>query len=324
MKAITIPSYGGPDALSLSDVPKRDPFGTQLLVRVAACGINPVDAKIRKGALPLPFTFPLILGYDVSGTVEAAGPGVRDFGLGDEVYFSGELLDPGAYAEYVIVDESVAAFKPVGLSHVEAASVPVAGMTAWQALFDRAGAGPGDVVLVHGAAGGVGSMAVQLASWAGCEVLATCGKSNIAYVEDLGADLVIDYKAQDFVQEVLEATADEGVSVVVDTVGGEVLTRSLEALMPGGRLVSLVPENLSGLPLESLRPGFMRNAEIHLHFMERRRDALDALARLFERGFLEPSVEEVIPLDPTRIGSAHGRMESSHGRGKIVIQVDKE
>jgi NADPH2:quinone reductase len=324
MKAITLPSFGGPERLAVSEVPKRDPFGTQLLVRVAACGVNPVDAKIRKGAIPLPFTFPLVLGYDVSGVVESAGPGVRDFGPGDEVFFSQELLDPGGYAEYVIVDESVAAFKPVGLSHVEAASLPIAGMTAWQALFDRAGAGPGDVVLVHGAAGGVGSMAVQLASWAGCEVLATCGKANAAFVEDLGADLVLDYRSQDFVQEVLDATAGEGASVILDTVGGEVLIRSLEALMPGGRLVSIVAENLAGLPLEALRPGYMRNAELHLHFMERRRETLDALARLLERGFLEPSVEQVIPLDPFRIGEAHARMESSHGRGKIVIQIGKE
>ncbi len=324
MRALTLPRFGGPELFEPVRLPVPEPEAGQLLVKVLACGINPVDAKIRRGALDLPFSFPLIPGYDVSGVVEAVGERVRDFAPGDEVYFSQELTENGGYAEYTCVAEEVAAFKPVGLSHVEAASVPIAGMTAWQALFDRAGVVPGETVLIHGGAGGVGSMAVQLASWAGAEVFATAGPRNQAFLEELGVELCLDYSRQDFVKEVLEATAGEGVDVVLDTVGGEVLLRSLEALAPGGRLVAVVPENLAGLSLEGLRAGFFRNAEIHLHFMERRRETLDSLARLLERGFLQPVVDLVIPLNADAVAEAHRRMEGGHGRGKVVIQLEKE
>lgn len=323
MRALTLPRFGGPELLEPADLPVPEPGPGQLLVKVLACGINPVDAKIRRGALDLPFSFQLVLGYDVSGVVEAVGEEVQDFAAGDEVYFSQELTENGGYAEYTCVKEEVVAFKPVGLSHVEAASVPIAGMTAWQALFDRAGVVSGEAVLVHGGAGGVGSLAVQLASWAGAEVFATAGPRNQAFLEELGADLCLDYTRQNFVEEVLYATAGEGVEVVLDTVGGQVLLRSLEALAQEGRLVAVVPENLGGLSLEGLRAGFFRNVEIHLHFMERRRETLDALARLLERGFLQPVVDRVIPLDPEAVADAHRRMDGGHGRGKVVIQMER-
>lgn len=324
MKALLVSRFGGPERLSQEELPKPQPGPGQLLVKVCACGVNPVDAKIRRGALDLSFSFPLLLGFDVSGVVEEVGEDVRDFAPGDEVYFAQELTQPGGYAEYTCVDEETAAFKPVGLSHVESASIPIAGMTAWQALFDRAGVIPGETVLVHGGAGGVGSLAVQLASWAGAEVFATASTRNQAFLEELGADLCLDYSRQDFVKEVLHATAEEGVGVVLDTVGGEVLLRSLEALGPQGRLVSVVPENLGGLPLEGLKAGFFRNAEIHLHFVERRRETLDALARLLERGFLHPVVDRVLPLEAEAVAEAHRRLEAGHGRGKVVIQMERE
>jgi NADPH:quinone reductase len=319
MRAEIIEKFGGIEVLKSAVMPKPAPGEGQLLVRVFACGVNPVDYKIRKGLLPLGFSFPLILGYDVSGVVEAVGPEVQDFQPGDEVFYSPELVTPGAYAEYHVVDEHIASLKPVGLSHVEAASIPLAGCTAWQALFDRACIEGPDAVLIHGGAGGVGSMAVQLASWMGCEVFATASKANREFVEDLGADVVIDYASDDFVNAVLEATDGEGVDAVLDTVGGEVLTRSFEALAPHGCVVSIAPENLQGGSLEALHAAFFKNAELHCLFMERDRGSLDGLARLLERRFIEPLVEDVLPLEG--VAKAHQRLETGHGRGKIVIQV---
>ncbi len=249
------------------------------------------------------------------------GAGVSEFTSGDEVYYTPELNLQGAYADYHVADASIATLKPIGLSHVEAAAVPLAGSTAWQALFDRAQLKTGQVVLIHGGAGGVGSMAVQLASWIGAEVFATAGPDNQDFLEDLGADVPINYRSESFVQVVNEVTRGEGVDVVLDTVGGDVLLQSFETLSPGGVVVSIVPENMGNRPLEGLTPAFFKNATLHCHFMERRRDTLDALARLLERGLIEPVVDEVMPLD--RAARAHERMETGHGRGKIVLEVEK-
>jgi NADPH2:quinone reductase len=322
MRAVAISKFGGIDTLKVTDIPKPSPAQGELLVKVFACGVNPVDYKIRQGHLNMPFTFPLVLGYDVSGVVEAVGEGVEDFEPGDEVFYSPELLTQGAYAEYHVVNESIVALKPEGYSHVEAASVPLAGCTAWQALFDRAAVQSGDVVLIHAAAGGVGSAALQLASWAGCEVIATASRENRAFLEELGADMVIDYLASDFVHSVMDATAGEGVDVVMDNVGGEVFVRSFEALAQNGCVVSIVPEGFGNLPLESLVPAFFKNAQAHFHFMQRDRAALDSLARLMERGYLDPVVEEVLPLED--VAKAHERLETGHGRGKIVLEIVEE
>ncbi len=322
MRAVTIAQFGGPEVLRLGDVPRPAPGPGELLVRVHACGVNPVDAKIRKGGLPLPFSFPLILGYDVSGVVEAVGEGVTDFRKGDEVFYTPDLVRPGAYAEYHVVPEKIVAFKPEGLSHVEAASLPVAACTAWQALFDRASVRSGDVVLIHGGAGGVGSLAVQMASWAGCEVIATAGRKNLEFVEDMGADLAIDYQASDFVKAVLEATDGEGADVVLDTVGGDVFLRSFDALSPNGTVVSIVADTFAAQPLEGLRPAFFKNADACFHFVQRDRATLDDVARLVERGYLEAVVDEVLALET--VAEAHARMDSGHGRGKVVLELVEE
>lgn len=324
MKAIAIKKFGGPELLEEMDLPTPDLREGQLLVRVQACALNPVDYKIRKGLLGLPFQFPLVPGYDVSGIVEALGPGVKDLEVGDEVFYTPELLPPGAYAELHAVEQAIVSLKPEGLTHVEAASVPLAGSTAWQALFDRACIEPGDAVLIHAAAGGVGSIATQLAVWAGCEVLATASRDNQEYVAELGADLVIDYESDDFVAEVMEATGGEGVDAVLDGVGGETFVRSFEALAPHGCVVSYAPENMKDFSLEVLKPAFFKNAEAHFLFMQRDRHTLDALARLLELGFLEPLVEEVLPFEAAEVAKAHKRMESGHGRGKVVISMNDE
>ncbi len=322
MKAIGITRFGGPETLQPMALPQPEPKEGELLVRVYACAANPVDYKIRQGLLPLPYSFPVILGYDVSGVVESVGPGVTGFVPGDEVYYSPELISPGAYAEYHVVSASIVTFKPEEISHVEAASIPLAGMTAWQALFDRAQLKGGEAVLIHGAGGGVGSLAVQLASWAGCEVYATAGPENHDFVEDLGADVIINYRSHDFVEAVEDATKGAGVDVVLDTVGGEVFAKSFLAVAPGGCVVTIAPEAAGTTPLSALAPAYFKNAEAHFFFMQRRRETLDQLARLLERGFIDPVVEAVLPLE--RAAEAHQRLETRHGRGKIVLEVAKE
>lgn len=322
MRAIAISKYGGPETLDLVELPKPAPGAGELLVKVSACGVNPVDFKIRQGVVPLGHRFPLILGYDVSGVVEAVGEGVEDFRPGDEVFYTPELLPPGGYAEYHVVPAAIASAKPEGLTHVEAASIPLAGCTAWQALFGRACAEAGDVVLIHGGAGGVGSLAIQMANWAGCEVIATASRENHDLLERLGVDMAIDYRSEDFVEAVMEATDGEGVDAAIDTVGGGVFMRSFEALAPHGCVVSIVPEHMKGFGLEALAPAFFKNAEAHFLFMQRDRATLDSVARLVERGFLEPVVDEILPLEEA--AKAHARLETGHGRGKIVLEVVEE
>ncbi len=321
MKAIGIRRFGEPGELQSLEIRKPEPGPGQIVVKVLACGLNPVDYKVRKGMLPLGFAFPLVPGYDISGTVEEVGPGVDAFAPGDEVYYSPELLPPGGCAEYNVTEADIVALKPVGLTHLEAAAVPLAGCTAWQGLFDRAGVEPGDVVLVHGGAGGVGSLAVQLAAWAGAEVLATAGADNLEYVEDLGASLVVDHAEENFVEAVLEATQGRGVDCVLDCIGGETLLRSFQVLADGASVVTMVPENLGALPLEGLAQAYFKNADVHFLFMRRRRETLDDLARLLERGYIEPRLEEVIAFDAAHLAEAHRRLETGHGRGKLVVRV---
>ncbi len=322
MRASVIREFGGAETLTIQEVHRPSAGPGDILVKVFACGVNPVDAKIRRGALPIPVTFPLILGYDVSGVVESVGEGVTEFKAGDEVFYTPGLAGQGAYAEYHAVPASIASLKPEGYSHVEAASVPLAGSTAWQALFERATVQSGDVVLIHGGAGGVGSLAVQLARWAGCEVIATAGPENLGYLEELGADLALDYRRANFVDQVMEATVGRGADVILDTVGGEVFLKSFDALAPGGTVVTVVSETMRGLPLDGLAQAFFKNADACFHFMRPSRASLDNLARLMEREFLLPQVEEVLALEEA--AQAHRRMDSGHGRGKIVLELVEE
>ena len=178
MKAIGIRQFGDPGTLEMMALPRPDAGAGEVLVRVMAGSVNPVDTKIRRGLFPFSREFPLILGYDVSGIVEAVGSGVNDFAPGDEVFYMAPLDGPGACAEYHTVPAEIVSLKPANLSHTEAAALPLAGSTAWQALFERGWMAPGMAVLVHGGAGGVGSMAIQIAAWAGCEVFATASEAE--------------------------------------------------------------------------------------------------------------------------------------------------
>lgn len=317
MKAIVIHQYGDRSVLSLEQIPTPTPGDGELLVKVFACGVNPVDYKIRAGMIGLPRSFPSVLGYDVSGQVAEVGSGVRRFKAGDDVFFSGLITDNGGYAEYCVVNESIVSQKPANVSHIEAAAIPLSGQTAWEALFERAGVKAGESVLIHAGAGGVGSLAIQLAKWKGLTVFTTAGQpQHIEMVRQFGADHVINYKEADFVEVVQRQTHGDGVDVVFDTVGGDVFGRNFEALKVYGRAVCIV-EREAPYPLLG---AWFKNATIHTLFMERNRERLDQLANLVSEGRLKPVVEKTLPLaDAAR---AHEMVEGGHVGGKVVLVVE--
>jgi NADPH:quinone reductase-like Zn-dependent oxidoreductase len=233
MKAIRVHNYGGPEVLRFEDAPRPTPGSSELLVRVHAASVNPIDWKARAGHVPLPL--PFIPGWDVSGVVEPAGTDVTKFKKGDDVYGHPDVAHSGGgYAEYVILNEQNAALKPRSLDHVHAAALPVVALTAWQALFDKASLSKGQKILIHGAAGGVGSFAVQLAKWKGAHVIGTASGNNQAFLRELGVDEPIDYEKSRFEDVV------HNVDVVLDTIGGDTQDRSWKVLKRGGILVSIV------------------------------------------------------------------------------------
>jgi NADPH2:quinone reductase len=313
MKAMIITAFGGPEVFQAGDVPIPVPGAEEVLVRVHAAALNAVDYKIRRAGSWAGVVPPAILGYDAAGVVEAVGACVKAFKPGDEVFYSPSIWGlPGSYAEYHVAEESIVAIKPGNLSFIEAAALPLAGMTAWDAM-EFLKPRPGSTLLVHAAAGGVGSLAVQLAKAAGARVLGTCRDSNRDLVKDLGADVAIDYQAEDFVDAVLRETDGEGVDAVYDPVGGSTLARSLPAIKPYGRAASCV--NTNG----DLNAAYRRNITIYFGFMERARHKLDALRGLVERRQLRPVIDSVLPLSD--VAEGHRRLEAGGVRGKILLRV---
>jgi NADPH2:quinone reductase len=319
MKAIVLGKFGGFDAFELRDVPVPVVGPRQVRVRVHATAINPLDYQIRRGDYADQVPLPAIIGHDVSGVVEEKGAHVSEFDLGDEVYYTPRIFGgPGSYAEHHIADVELVARKPRNISHLEAASITLVGGTVWEALVTRAQLAVHETVLIHGGAGGVGTIAIQLAKAMGARVLTTARRDSHAFVRSLGADEVIDYTSDDYVKAVADLTHGHGVNVVFDTIGGDTLARSAFVLADAGRVVSIVdiaqPQNL----IEA----WGRNAAYHFVFTRQNRGKLDALTNLIERGLILPVVGAVLPL--ARVGDAHELLErgGSHGlRGKVVIDV---
>jgi NADPH2:quinone reductase len=313
MKTMIITAFGGPEVFQASDWPKPVPQATEVLVRVHAAALNAVDYKIRRAGSWAGVKPPAVLGYDAAGVVEAVGTCVKAFKPGDEVFYSPSIWGgQGSYAEYQVSDESIVALKPRNLSFVEAAALPLAGMTAWDAMgFLKPQ--PGSTLLVHAAAGGVGSLAVQMAKAAGARVLGTCRSENQEMVKALGVDVAIDYRAEDFATAVLRETGGEGVDGVYDTVGGTILACSLVVIKPYGRAVSCV--NSTG----DLSSANSRNLTVYFGFMERAKYKLDAIRVLVERHQLSPVIDSVIPL--SEVAAGHRRLEAGGVRGKIVLQL---
>lgn len=319
MKAMILKSFGGPDSFELSDVPKPVPQAGQVLVRVHATSINPLDYQVRRGDYPDLVPLPAITGHDVSGVVEAIGPGVSAFAPGDEVWYTPQIFDgQGSYAEYHVAAESIIARKPASLSHLEAASLSLVGGTVWEALTVRAVLRVGESILIHGGAGGVGHVAIQVAKAMGARVFTTVREANADFVRSLGADVVIDYTQEDYVEAIMRETAGHGVDVVFDTIGGDTLSRSADVLAQLGRVVSIVdiaqPQNLV--------QAWGKNASYHFVFTRQNRGKLDELSALVERGQLRPHVGAVYSL--ADIPLAHARLESGNNGllGKIAIAVE--
>ena len=332
MKAAFIRRYGGNKVVELGELPAPQAGPGELLVAVHAASVNPVDFKIRDGMLKMiiPFGFPLILGNDLSGVVKAVGAGVTHFKPGDAVFARMDKRRIGAFAEFAVVAEADAAAKPANLSHIEAAAVPLAGLTAWQALFEIGGLKAGQKVLIHGGSGGVGTFAIQLAHHAGATVATTVGARNADLARRLGADIVIDYKTQRFEEVVSDC------DLVFDTQAGDIQHRSFAVLKRGGVLVSIAgkPDGrlvrefglnpLLGLLLDFLSRKSLRLAKRHgvryeYLFMHPSGEQLAQIGRLLEEGSVRTIVDKVFPLEQVREALAYS--EAGHATGKVVVEV---
>jgi NADPH:quinone reductase-like Zn-dependent oxidoreductase len=305
MKAARVLQFGSPSVIINADLPRPEPAAGQLLVRVKAAGVGNWDALVREGKLPNEH-LPLTLGYELAGIVEAIGPEVSGFKLGDEVYGATNEQLTGAYAEYALPSARMMAQKPKALNFIEAASAPIGTVTAWQMLFDYAHAAAGQTVLIHGAAGNVGSYAVQLAKPCDLHVVATAASADLDYVRGLGAEKVLDYET-----EQLEESLN-GVDIVLDTVGGETQERSLRVLKPGGILVSVV----SPVPEAAQKRYGVRAAYFYVDVTTAR---LNEISRLFDSGKLATNVGSVLPLEQAR--TAHEMLGGPHKHGKIVLSI---
>ncbi len=315
MRAMVLPRFGGPDLFEAREVERPSPGPGEVLVRVAATAVNPVDAKLRADGSWAGLRPPVVLGYDAAGVVEEAGPGVSAFRPGDEVYYTPEIFgnQRGSYAEFNAAPAAIVARKPAGLSFEEACAVPLAGGTAWEAVVRRLAVRPGETVLVHGAAGGVGTFAVQFAKAAGARVLATASAPNHGTLRELGADVVIDYRDQDVAAVALSETSGRGVDAAFDIQGSPLVSRCLPAVRPFGRVACiLAPED--GLDLL-----YQKNIALHGIFLTREGARLEEMRPLFERGQARAIIDQVLPLD--RVGEAHVRLDTGHGRGKVVLRV---
>ena len=308
MKAIRIHEYGGPDVLSIDEIPMPEPAADEVLIRVHATSVNPVDWKIREGLRKekFPSNLPLTLGWDVSGVVEQVGEKVSIFRKGDEVYGRPDPTKNGAYAEYIVVKANLLSIKPISIGHTEAAAVPLAGLTAWQGLFDHGLLKEGQKVLIHAAAGGVGTYAVQFAKSKGAYVIGTASDQNIDFLKRLGADEVIDYNMDNF------ETILSDIDLVLDTIGGDTQLKSIELLKIGGRLITtLAPEFVTEAKA--------KNVHLTAYMAQSFPEQLAEIATMIDAGKVKPIIDQVLPFTEAR--SAHIRSEEGHTRGKIVLQV---
>ena len=316
MKAAVLTEFGSVDCLEIQEVPKPQPKPHQVLVRVYATSINPVDYQTRRGDYKDLVKLPAIIGVDISGVVEAVGESVTNFQIGDEVYYSPKLFgESGSYAEYHAADEDIVAHKPANISHLEAACFPLAAGTAWDCLVTRGQLQVGESVLIHAGAGGVGSFAIQLAKAMGAYVFTTCSAKNHDLVKKLGADCIINYQTKDYMAVIQHETQGIGVDLLLDTIGGTTIQESLEIIRPYGRLVSIVD---TATP-QSLLAAWDKNLTVHFVFTSQQSNKLNLLKRLIESKQLFPIVDSVMPLH--QIAKAHQRLENRSIRGKVVLKI---
>ncbi|MED2754149.1 NADP-dependent oxidoreductase [Bacillus thuringiensis] len=308
MKAIVIDQYGSVEELKERQVLKPVVQNNEVLIRIHATSVNPVDWKIRKGDLQeqLRFSFPITLGLDVAGVIEEVGEDVECFNIGDKVFTKPENIGKGSYAEFIAVQSDLVSHMPNNISYEEAASIPLAGLTAWQSLVDYAKIKENDRVFIHAGAGGVGSLAIQIAKSFGAFVATTASSKNKEFLQSLGADLVIDYKKDKF--EELVSDFD----IVLDTIGGKVQEKSFRIIKPGGVLVSIVHEPLQ--KVEGIKSGFL--------WLKPNGKQLEELSALIVNGKIKPIISKVVPFNEAGVREAHILSEGQHVRGKIVVTVE--
>ncbi|WP_349741026.1 NADP-dependent oxidoreductase [Roseateles cavernae] len=332
MKAFILERYGKQRELRLADMPSPSLRDDEVLVEVHAAGVNLLDSKIRDGEfkLILPYRLPVVLGHDVAGVVVSTGARARKFKVGDEVYARVDDFRIGSFAELVPVREASLAFKPRGLSMVEAASIPLVGLTAWQALVEKAGLKKGQKVFIQAGSGGVGTFAIQLAKQLGATVATTTSTANVALVKRLGADLVIDYKTQDFEQVLHDY------DLVLNSQDGKALDKSLRVLKRGAKLVSISGPPDPEFGREIAAPGFVRLVMRLLSAGVRRRARglgigyaflfmkadgaqLQQISELIEAGAIRPVIDQVFPFESTNEALAY--VAAGHAKGKVVIKL---
>ena len=329
MKAILLKEHGGVEGFSVEEIPEPEVRPGHLLVKVAASSVNPVDYKIRQGLLPVGPVLPGILHGDMAGTITQVGEGVESFEAGDEVYgcVGGFKGMPGVLSEYVLVDPRLVAKKPSNLSMVEAAALPLVGITAWNALIDRASVCEGQRILVHAATGGVGHVGLQLAKAFGAQVHATASDDRkIGIGLELGADRMINYKQTDVNSYVQSETGGEGYDIVFDTVGGKCLDNSFQAAKIGGSVVSIAARST-----HDLTPVHIKSLSLHVVFMllpilrdqgrERHGEILRELTKLVEIGKVRPLLHEEA-FDFQEVGRAHEALESGNAIGKVALHAN--
>ena len=309
MRAVQIHQYGGSTEMKLEEIAIPEPSEGEVLIKVFAAGVNPIDWKIREGYLAeiIPHTLPLTLGWDFSGEIVSLGENVNKWSIGDAVYARPDFSKNGAYADYIVVSEDEIAVKPKILNWQKSAAVPLVTLTAWQALKDIGEVKQGDRVLIHAGAGGVGIAAIQLAKQAGAVVYTTSSTKNIEFLEELGADEVIDYTQEDF-------STLENLDIVFDTMGGEILKKSWITLKKGASLISVaeVPDEEMASKYE-IRASFC--------FVQANSEQLSKISHLIDSGELRVEVDSVYQLEDAV--KAHEKSELGHARGKIVIQMQE-
>ncbi len=332
MKAFILDGYGKKAQLRAGEVPEPALREDEVLVQVHASGVNLIDSKIRAGEfkLILPYRMPLVLGHDVAGVVTRVGSRVRQFKLGDEVYARPDDFHIGSFAEFIAVREDSLALKPNNISMEEAASLPLVALTVWQALVEKAKLKKGQKVFIQAGSGGVGTFAIQLAKHLGATVATTTSTGNVALVKSLGADIVIDYKTEDF-EKILS-----GYDVVLNSQDAKTLEKSLNVLKPGGKLISIsgppdlefadeikapwfVKQVMRILSFGTRRKAKRRNVDFSFLFMKANGSQLRQITALIESGAIRPVVDKVFPFASTNDALAY--VESGRAKGKVVIKV---
>ena len=315
MKAVTYDQFGGTDMLKIREYPTPEPRENEVLIKIENASVNPVDWKIREGLLKerMPHKFPIIPGWDAAGKIAKVGKSVKDYKVGDEVYAytRKDTIQEGTYAEYIAVPADFVSIKPKKTNFAQAAALPLVALTAWQALFDVAKLKKGQTVLIQSGSGGVGSLAIQLAKYAGCKVYTTTSQSNFDYVKKFKPDRIIDYKNENFV-DVIKKESPEGIDVVFDMLGGESLTDAAKIVKKGGAIVSIIQ------PLDKTIAEKYGILGLYW-FVRPNGEQLKEVARLIDAGKVQlPHIEEMSLKDAAL---AQDKNREGHVRGKIVLKI---